>query len=140
MSEENTGSPFKGLRTIIYGVNDIEKAKFWYESALQLRPYFDKPFYVGFEVGGTELGLDPNATPIGTISAGVVAYWEVVDIENEYERLVSIGAKEHEKPHDVGSGMQTAIIVDPFGNLFGMYCKSDKPKHEATQEVTSQQK
>ncbi len=137
---DGSASPFKGLRTVIYGVNDIERAKFWYESALQLRPYFDKPFYVGFEIGGTELGLDPNATPIGVLSAGVIAYWEVVEIENEFERLTSIGAKEHEKPHDVGGGMKTAIIVDPFGNLFGMYCKTDVKVEEAKpQEPTSSQ-
>ena len=51
---------FIGLRTVIYNVEDIETAKKWYSKILGFKPYFDQPFYVGFNVGGYELGLDPN--------------------------------------------------------------------------------
>jgi catechol 2,3-dioxygenase-like lactoylglutathione lyase family enzyme len=51
---------FKGLRTVIYHVDDIAKAKKCYSDVLGIKPYFDQPFYVGFNVGGFELGLDPN--------------------------------------------------------------------------------
>ena len=113
-------SSFLGLRTVIYGVNDIEKAKKWYESALNIKPYFDEPYYVGFTVGGFELGLDPNAKPIGNISAGVVAYWRVLDIDVVFEKLISLGATEYEKPHDVGEGIKVATVVDPFSNILGL--------------------
>src|ERR1022692_4134902 len=53
----------KGLRTAIYHVNDLAKAKAWYSQVLEHEPYFDQPFYVGYEVGGFELGLVPEATP-----------------------------------------------------------------------------
>ena len=59
----------KGLATVIYGVTDLEKAKAWYASAFQQAPYFDQPFYVGFNIGGYELGLDPNFT-VGKPGAG----------------------------------------------------------------------
>lgn len=122
-----TNIPILGLRTVIYGVDDIQKAKAWYEAALGTKPYFDQPYYVGFTVGGAELGLDPNATPTGTISAGVIAYWLVEDIHMKFNELIALGAKEHEKPHDVGDGIQTAIVVDPFNNLFGLvYTPSKK--------------
>ena len=55
---------FQGLRTVIYHVDDLEKAKAWYGKALKIKPYFDKPFYVGFNVGGYELGLDPDMTGV----------------------------------------------------------------------------
>ena len=46
-----------GLRTTIYKVGDIGAAKEWYAKAFQVTPYFDEPFYVGFNVAGYELGL-----------------------------------------------------------------------------------
>jgi catechol 2,3-dioxygenase-like lactoylglutathione lyase family enzyme len=52
-----------GLRSVIYPVRDLAAAKAWYAGVLGAAPYFDQPFYVGFAVGGFELGLVPNGTP-----------------------------------------------------------------------------
>ena len=52
----------KGLATAIYYVPELARAKDWYARAFGQQPYFDEPFYVGFNVGGYELGLDPNVT------------------------------------------------------------------------------
>ena len=49
-----------GLGTVIYRVTHLDRAKAWYSAAFQQTPYFDQPFYVGFNVGGYELGLDPD--------------------------------------------------------------------------------
>ncbi len=67
------------LRTVIYKVADLQKAKEWYTSLAGTKPYFDEPFYVGFEIGGCELGLDPDMdnTKPGNQST---AYWAVADI------------------------------------------------------------
>lgn len=108
---------FQGLRTVKYGVNDIEKAKAWYSSVLGIQPYFDQPFYVGFEVGGFELGLDPNA-PAGI--TGPIAYWGVANAEIALKRLVEQGAQEHEPVQDVGDGILTCLVIDPFGNTLGV--------------------
>ena len=51
-----------GLRTVIYHVPDLPRAKEWYAKAFGVKPYFDEPFYVGFSVGGYELGLEGEAT------------------------------------------------------------------------------
>ncbi len=109
-----------GLRTVIYGVNDLEKAKRWYSEALGIIPYFDEAFYVGFNVGGFELGLDPGAAPVKPSSAGVVAYWGVNDIKAEFERLLSIGAEQHSPITNVGGKIEVATVLDPFGNIFGL--------------------
>ena len=53
---------FKKLRTIIYHVSNLEEAKQWYAKVTGIAPYFDEPFYVGFDINGCELGLDPNLT------------------------------------------------------------------------------
>ena len=52
-----------GLRTIIYPVPDLERARSWWSDLLGFKPYFDEPFYVGFNVGGYELGLVPDDSP-----------------------------------------------------------------------------
>ena len=64
-----------GLRTAIYHVPDLPRAKAWYAKAFGVAPYFDEPFYVGFNIGGYELGLDPDTSTVGPGARGVVAYW-----------------------------------------------------------------
>lgn len=111
----------RGLQTVVYGVADIGKAKDWYTQVLGNPPYFDQPsFYVGFNVGGYELGLDPNASPVSKGSTAVVAYWGVDDIHSEYQRLLTLGAREHVAVRDVGEGILVGTVIDPFDNLFGL--------------------
>ena len=82
---------FQGLRTVIYRVNDLARAKEWYAALVGFGPYFDEPFYVGFNVGGYELGLDPDAE--GAISGdSVVTYWGVADARAALARLTELGA------------------------------------------------
>ena len=110
---------FQGLRTVIYHVDDLQKAKEWYSSILGIQPYFDEPFYVGFNVGGYELGLDPNMEGVSR-GSNVVAYWGVKDAVSAYQRVQELGAKKHSEPQDVGGGIIVATVTDPFGNIFGI--------------------
>jgi len=107
----------QGLRTALYPATDLAQAKAWYTKVLGVAPYFDEPFYVGFSVGGFELGLVPDGTP-GL--PGVQAFWGVANAEEELKRLVSLGAKIHEPVTDVGGGIRTASVLDPSGNLFSI--------------------
>jgi len=95
---------FQGLRTAIYQVGDIGEAREWYSGMLGVKPYFDEPFYVGFNVGGYELGLDPDVSG-GTKGEGVVAYWGVADATAAYERALGLGAQAHSEPREVGGGI-----------------------------------
>ena len=110
---------FQGLRTVIYHVDDLQRAKEWYASVLGVEPYFDEPFYVGFNVGGYELGLDPDMEGIAK-GANVVAYWGVKDARTAFKRVRELGAKEHAEPREVGGGIVVATVTDPFGNVFGI--------------------
>lgn len=105
-----------GLRTTIYRVSDIQKAKEWYANFLGFQPYFDEPF----NVAGFELGLQPEEGAVKTKSEGVNAYWGVEDISNSYQQLLSLGATAHEEPTDVGGGIKVAMVKDPWGNLLGI--------------------
>lgn len=117
MEGEKGNSMFQGLRTVIYGVNHIEQTKAWYSTVLGIQPYFDQPFYVGFNVGGFELGLNPNTAP-GT--TGPLAYWGVANADTAWKRLVELGAREHEPVQDVVDEIRTGSVIDPFGNTLGI--------------------
>ena len=111
---------FQGLRTVIYHVSDLDRAKAWYSSALGIEPYFDQPYYVGFNIGGFELGLDPDMTGITSGIGGVVGYWIVSDCEAAFNRLIELGASSHSPVQDVGGGIRVATVADPFENLIGI--------------------
>ncbi len=111
---------FLGLRTAIYHVADMEAAKAWYTSILGVAPYFDQPFYVGFNIGGYELGLHPSGQETADKAEGVVAYWGVADAEAALKHILDQGATSHEDLQDVGGGIKVATVKDPFGNLFGI--------------------
>ncbi len=111
---------FEGLRTVIYPVADLARARAWYTTLLGQEPYFDQPFYVGYTVGGFELALHPNGTPAPVEGGGPVTYWGVQDIDSAYRRLLDMGARERNAIQDVGDGIRVAVVVDPFGNALGI--------------------
>lgn len=109
-----------GLRTVIYKVPDLARAKAWYSSTFDIAPYFDEPYYVGFNVGGFELGLDPDVKKQGPGPGGSIAYWGVRDLKGAFADLVAKGVTVHSPLRDVGEGILVASIEDPFGNLIGL--------------------
>lgn len=109
----------QGLRTAIYKVKDLEAAKKWYSDVLNVKPYFDEAFYVGFNVGGFELGLDPDVEGV-TAGNNLLVYWGVENAQKAFENLLSKGAIVHDAPRNVGGEIVAASVFDPFGNVFGI--------------------
>ena len=109
-----------GLRTTIYHVGDINKAKEWYANAFSIQPYFDEPFYVGFNIGGFELGLQPEENPATNKTENVVSYWGVENIDRQYKRFIELGALAHQAPQNVGDDIIVASVKDPWGNIIGL--------------------
>lgn len=110
---------FLGLRTVIYRVGDMEQAKKWYSELFATRPYFDEPFYIGFNVAGFELGLQPsNAAADGP--GGVETYWGVPDVKKAFDRAIALGATDHSAPRNVGGSIEVATVLDPWGNIVGL--------------------
>lgn len=108
----------QGLRSSIHTVNDVEAGKNWYRQMLGIEPYFNSPQYVGFNVGGYELGLfsgfDQNA------EIGVTPYWGVEDIHFALQQLLELGATMQNDITDVGGDILMATVIDPFGNVLGI--------------------
>lgn len=110
---------FLGLRTAIYHVDEIDKGKAWYSMVFGIQPYFDQRFYVGYNVSGYELGLQPTESS-GEKADGAVAYWGVENAEAAVQWLIENGAAIHEALQDVGEGIKVATVKDPFGNVLGI--------------------
>jgi len=106
----------RGLRTVIYPAPDLDAARAWYAKALGFEPYFAEPFYVGFEVGGYELALNPEADA----ADGALTYWGVPDCAAALARLVAAGASVHEELAEVGEGIKVATVIEPGGARLGI--------------------
>lgn len=110
-----------GLRSCIYFVPDLALARAWYADVFGVEPYFDEPFYVGFRIGGSELGLDPDPLAGSPGAGGAVAYWGVPDVAAALTRIeAEVGTPVLEPLRDVGGGIKLAVVADPFGNTVGL--------------------
>jgi predicted enzyme related to lactoylglutathione lyase len=110
---------FLGLRTTIYKVADMDAAKQWYSQILGTEPYFDEPFYVGFNVAGYELGLQPDEKNEAKVD-GVITYWGVNNVNETFDDLLKAGATTYDAPNEVGGGIIVAAVKDPWDNVFGI--------------------
>jgi len=111
---------FHGLRTAVYFVDDLDRAKVWYSGILGFKPYFDSPYYVGFNVGGFELGLHPRDEKYHGGIGSSVAYWGVTNALEAHASLLQLGATAYSPIEDVGGGIKVGAVKDPFGNLLGI--------------------
>ncbi len=109
-----------GLRSLIFTVDELAKAKAFYAAFLSKPPYFDEPFYVGFDVDGFELGLRPADDVHRPGVGGACTYVHVADVDAALARLLELGARPHEPAADYGEGLRLGAVVDPFGNVLGV--------------------
>ncbi|WP_367325190.1 VOC family protein [Streptomyces sp. HUAS ZL42] len=107
-----------GLRTIIYPVKDLARAKAVFSTLLDAEPYADESYYVGFKDSGQDVGLDPNGHAKGM--TGPVPYWHVEDIRARLQALLDAGAELLQDVQDVGGGRLIALVKDLDGNLIGV--------------------
>lgn len=112
-----------GLRTVIYMVADLSTAKDWYIKAFGVMPYFDERYYVGFNIGGYELGLHPEQNT--KKAENTISYWGVDNVQKEFDFLISIGAQPHETPNNVGGEIIVGSVLDPWGNCIGLIYNPD---------------
>jgi predicted enzyme related to lactoylglutathione lyase len=116
--ENEDAAVTEGMKTIIYPVKDLAKAKAVFRALLGAEPQVDEPYYVGFAAGGQHVGLDPNGHAKGM--AGPVGYWHVDDIHAALKGLTGAGAETVQAPTDVGGGRLVATVKDADGNPIGL--------------------
>ena len=67
-----------GLKAVVFPTSDLAKSKELLSLVLGVAPVFDEPYYVGFQVKGLDIGLDPNGESRGM--TGATPMFEVDDI------------------------------------------------------------
>ncbi len=105
----------QGVRTVIYPVKDIDRAKALFRELLGVEPYADAPYYVGFKVGDEDIGLDPNGH-----KEGMTPYYHVDNIQESLKSLLDAGAQQIQEITDVGGGRLIASVKDENGNIIGL--------------------
>ena len=107
-----------GMKTVIYPVKDIGQAKKLFGMLLGSEPTVDGPYYVGFKIGGQDIGLLPNGHAQGMNAP--LGYFHVDDIKKTLEALVKEGAQIQQQVKDVGAGRLVASVKDADGNSIGL--------------------
>jgi predicted enzyme related to lactoylglutathione lyase len=118
----------RGLATISFYAQDLDKAKKWYSELFGIEPYFNVPGYIEFRLGDYEheLGIiDSQYAPEGATkgTGGAIAYWCVDDLQGSLDKFIAAGATLYDPITDRSGGkgtFVTASVVDPFGNVFGL--------------------
>ena len=107
---------FLGLRTVIHPAPDLDAAKQWWTDVLGFGPYFDEPYYVGYDVGGYELGLLPEPDT----SAGPRTYWGVANADEAMAHLLEAGATVADEIAEPGDGIRIGGVMSPGGLFVGI--------------------
>jgi len=105
----------KGVKTIIYTVKDMARAKMQFCTLLGVDPYGDQPYYIGFKVGDQDIGLVPNSP-----EAGMTAFYLVDDIKESLQSLQDAGSQTLREITDVGGGRLVASVRDADDNIIGL--------------------
>jgi len=106
------------VSTLIYPVADLAAAKKVFTTLLGTAPHTDESYYVGYNVDGQEIALDPNGHRKGL--TGATPYWSVDDLEASVASLVEAGSTVKQSPTAVGGGRTVAVVADADGNMIGL--------------------
>jgi predicted enzyme related to lactoylglutathione lyase len=106
------------LASIVHPVRDLNAAKAVYAALLGVEPHTDQPYYVGFNVGGIEIGLNPAGHESGPNVS--VACIRVADLDAAVAEVLAAGATLETAPQNVGGDTHIARVTDPDGNTLGL--------------------
>jgi len=110
-------------RAIRVPVADLDLARQWYSSALQVEPDYRDENSITFVVDGCLLILESGALDRQSLTR---VYWGVEDLPGEYARLCAIGRTDQMDDQLVEVNPMTAEVFDPFGNVFGLFAINGK--------------
>jgi catechol 2,3-dioxygenase-like lactoylglutathione lyase family enzyme len=103
------------IRSLVIPVSDLETAKAVY-TALLGAPHTDQPYYVGYNVDGFEVGLNPG----GEVAGGPVAFADVEDLDATLATLLAAGATGRDAPREVAPGVRVCVLADADGSPIGL--------------------
>jgi predicted enzyme related to lactoylglutathione lyase len=102
------------IRSLVIPVSDLDAAKAVY-GALLGTPHTDESYYVGYNVNGFEVSLNPAGD-----GGGSVTFADVEDLDAAREAVLAAGATERDAPRQVAAEARICVLVDPDGNPIGL--------------------
>ena len=72
----------KGIKTVIYPVKDITQATTLFRKFLEVEPYANQPYYVGFKINDQDIGLIPNSAEAGVTAFYHGFYWTATETDD----------------------------------------------------------
>lgn len=106
------------FNTVLYPVKDLDQARRTFSALFGVEPHVDAPYYVGYSIDGSEIGLVPSGHDQGM--TGPEAYYDVDDAAATLSALQTAGAVVVQEPKNVGGGMLVAKARDTEGNIIGL--------------------
>jgi lactoylglutathione lyase len=103
--------------TIVIPVEDLASATAFYTTAFGVEPHTDTPYYVGFNLDGQEIGINPNGDK--DRMTGPVVYWSIDDLAAKVAEVEAAGGTVVRPVTQVGGGTSLALMTDPAGNQVG---------------------
>lgn len=102
------------IRSLVIPVSDVDAAKALYNQLLG-SPHTDESYYVGYNIDGFEVALNPTGQ-----GGGPVAFADVDDLDAVRETLLAAGATEREAPRQVAPGARVCVLTDRDDNPIGL--------------------
>jgi catechol 2,3-dioxygenase-like lactoylglutathione lyase family enzyme len=102
------------IRSLVIPVSDLEATKAVY-TALLGSPHTDQPYYVGYNINGFEVALNPAGA-----GGGPVAFADVDDLDATRATLLAAGATERDAPRQVAPDARVCVLADADGNPIGL--------------------
>ena len=103
--------------TIVIPAADLETATAFYRTAWNAEPHTETPYYVGFNLDGQEIGLNPHGER--DRMTGPVVYWTTDDLAAKVAEVEAAGGTVVRPVTEVGGGTSLALLTDPVGNQVG---------------------
>lgn len=105
------------FKTVLIPTSDIAASRELYRNLLGTDPSVDESYYVGFDVDGQHIGLNPAG-------AKVLPHLHVADMAAALQAVTSAGGSVVEDPKDVGGGRQVAVVRDASDAEIGLISDS----------------
>jgi methyltransferase (TIGR00027 family) len=128
---------FKTLKRVVYFAPNLGDAKKWYSTVLDVKPIFDAPIAVIFQVGNCTLSITNGNPPDSETKGFTEIYWEVDDFEYAFNRLIELGAKVH-TPVREAFMIKMVKLSDPFGNVLGVCGNAKNPEKQTVENQPSE--
>ena len=102
------------IRSLVIPVSDLDAAKAVY-TALLGSPHTDESYYVGYNINGFEVALNPAGE-----GGGPVAFADVEDLDATRATLLAAGATDRSAPRQVATEARVCVLADADGNPIGL--------------------